>query len=112
MPAMLRNARRLRSAFLAVALIAAPGLAMAQEPTAIFVVDTSDGYGIDNCVATGAPCGQAMADAWCRVHDYSRAVGFGRMKSDATLSSVSTAPVRTACYGGACAETVAITCSK
>lgn len=107
-----RHFSRLRSALLAVAFIAAPGLAAAQEPTAIFVVDTSDGYGIDNCVASGASCGQAMADAWCRVHDYERAVSFGTMKSDATLSSVRATPVRTACYGGTCAETVAITCSK
>ncbi|MBD3753998.1 MAG: hypothetical protein IE935_16635, partial [Micrococcales bacterium] len=83
-----------------------PGaFATAQDAREIFIVDSSDGYGIDACVASGASCGQAMADAWCRVHDYERAVGFGKVKSDATISAVSTAPVRTACYGAGCAET-------
>jgi hypothetical protein len=104
---------RLRSAFIAAALTLAPGLALAAEPVReIFIVDSSDGYGIDNCVASGASCGQAMADAWCRVHDFERATGFGKVKSDATVSAVTTGPVRTACYGAGCAETVAITCTK
>ncbi len=104
---------RLRSALLAATLVAVPGLALAAEPVReIFIVDSSDGYGIDACVASGAACGQAMADAWCRVHDFERATGFGKVKSDATVSAIGTAPVRTACYGAGCAETVAITCTK
>lgn len=108
----MRSALRLHTALVAGLLAFSPALATAQDAREIFVVDSSDGYGIDACVASGATCGQAMADAWCRVHDYERAVGFGKVKSDATISAVSTAPVRTACYGVGCAETVAITCSK
>ncbi|MBS9478115.1 hypothetical protein [Ancylobacter radicis] len=108
------SAPRLRSALLAAAcLLLAPSFAAAAEPaTEIFIVDSSDGYGIDGCVAAGQSCGQAMADAWCRVHDFERATGFGKVKSDATISAISTAPVRTACYGTGCAETVAITCAR
>ncbi len=108
----MRSCLRLRTALVAGLLALSPVMATAQDAREIFVVDSSDGYGIDACVASGATCGQAMADAWCRVHDYERAVGFGKVKSDATISAVSTAPVRTACYGAGCAETVAITCSK
>ena len=97
---------------LIVALFAlSPGFAVAQDAN-IFLVDSSDGYGIDACIASGATCGQAMADAWCRVNDFQRASSFGKVKSDATLAAVSAVPVRTACYGSGCAEQVAITCEK
>lgn len=102
----------IRRALLVATLSLVPGLAMAAE-TKIFLVDSSDGYGIDSCIAEGASCGAAMAGAWCRAHDFSRAVSFGKVQSDAVATPVSTgAPTRTACYGGACAEAVAITCEK
>jgi len=105
------RSQRLRRTLIAALFALAPGLAVAQDAN-IFLVDSSDGYGIDACVASGAPCGQAMADAWCRVHDFQRASSFGKVKSDATLTAISTAPVRTACYGSGCTEQVAITCEK
>ncbi|WP_018390088.1 hypothetical protein [Ancylobacter sp. FA202] len=108
---------RLRLSLLALALALAPSLApslaTAGEDTAIFSVDLSDGYGIDTCIASGAPCGQAMADAWCRVHDFSRATSFGPARSDAQPSLTGAAPVRTAaCEGSACQNSVAITCAR
>jgi len=106
------RSQRVRRSLIAALFVLAPGFALAQNEANIFTVDTSDGYGIDACVASGAACGQAMADAWCRVHDFQRASSFGKVKSDATISAVSTAPVRTACYGSGCAEQVAITCEK
>lgn len=112
MSAMLPAVRRLRSAILAAALCLAPGLALAGGADKLFLIDSSDGYGIDACIASGATCGQAMADAWCRVHDYERAVNFGTVKSDAVLGSVGTTPVRTACYGSNCQDSVAITCTR
>ena len=109
---------RLRLSLLALALALAPSLAPATEATAgedtaIFSVDLSDGYGIDTCIASGAPCGQAMADAWCRVHDFSRATSFGVARSDAQPGLTGAAPVRTAaCEGSACQGAVAITCAR
>lgn len=108
----MRSAIRFRSSLVAAFLLVVPALASAESANNIFVVDNSDGYGVDACLATGGACGQAMADAWCRVHDFERAVSFGKVKSDAIVASTSTAPVRTACYGSACAETVAVTCTK
>ncbi|WP_428029498.1 hypothetical protein [Ancylobacter sp.] len=108
-----RGFRRLRPALFALALSFAPGLAVADESNGIFLVDLSDGYGIDTCVASGSPCGQAMADAWCRVHDFERATSFGIARSDATPVKASAKPVRTAaCEGAACQEAVAITCAR
>ncbi|WP_246564901.1 hypothetical protein [Ancylobacter sonchi] len=100
-----------RSALLAAALSAAvPTLGLAQEAGKMFVVDMSDGYGVDNCVANGGACGQAIADAWCRVHDFERAVSFGKVTSDALRISVAAKTAQTTCTGGSCRDTVAITC--
>lgn len=108
----MRSAIRFRSSLVAAFLLAVPAMAGAESASNIIVVDNSDGYGVDACLATGGACGQAMADAWCRVHDFQRAVSFGKVSTDAITASVGPTPVRTACYGSACAETVAITCSK
>ena len=94
----------LRPALLAAALFLAPALAQAEKAESIFVVDMSDGYGIDSCVAAGGACGQAIADAWCRVHDFERAVSFGKVTNDALKVSLSAKAVRTT------SDTVAITC--
>lgn len=102
----------LARALLAATLLLTPGIALAGGETEIFTLDSSDGYGIDSCIASGAACGAAMAGAWCRAHDFERAVSFGKVQNDVTVATVSTEPVRTACYGGVCAETVAITCAK
>ncbi|QFR31864.1 hypothetical protein [Ancylobacter sp. TS-1] len=115
MPAMPRPSR-LRSVLLALALCAAPGLAMAEETAPqgdrIFLIDASEGYGIDACLATGSACGQAMADAWCRVHDYTQAVGFGAVANDAANGVGAEANMRTACFGSTCQDAVAITCTR
>lgn len=104
----------IRRALLIATLLLAPSLASAGE-TKIFLIDSSDGYGIDTCIANSSACGAAMAGAWCRAHDYKVAVSFGRVESDAVATPVSagsTASTRTACYGNSCAEMVAITCEK
>lgn len=104
----------IRRALLVATLLLAPGVAFAGE-SKIFLIDSSDGYGIDTCIANGASCGAAMAGAWCRAHDYARAASFGRVESDAVATPVSTGAIgatRTACYGNSCVQMVAITCEK
>ncbi|MBS7541319.1 hypothetical protein [Ancylobacter lacus] len=102
----------LRRALLAATLALTPALALADGQTEMFVVDNSDGYGIDACVASGSSCGAAMAEAWCRVHDYSRVVSFGKVQSDAGKARLISANARTACNGGSCTDVVAITCGR
>ncbi|MCK0196159.1 hypothetical protein MWN34_04460 [Ancylobacter sp. 6x-1] len=102
----------LRRALIVATLAFAPTLALADGRTEMFLVDSSDGYGIDTCVASGQPCGEAMAGAWCRAHDYARAVSFGRVKSDAATPQLIALRKQSACYGNGCAETVAITCER
>lgn len=108
----MRSAPRFRRSLLAALVLLAPAVAVAETSDNIFIVDNSDGYGVDSCLTSGSACGQAVADAWCRVHDFERATSFGKLKTDAILASASTAPVRTACVGAACNDSVAITCAR
>ncbi|MFG1364372.1 hypothetical protein [Xanthobacter versatilis] len=96
---------------LVVAAVATLSLtALAEADTRIFIIDNSDGYGIDRCLAAGAPCGERMAVAWCRSHDYSRAIDFGRVAETALTPARAAPPA--ACTGPLCPEAVAITCSR
>lgn len=99
-------------------LLAAVLLAMvafaseARAETRIFLIDSSDGYGVDACLATGAPCGERIATAWCRAHDYDRAIDFGRVANDAMTPISSGSVASPACHGPLCPPVVAITCSR
>lgn len=102
------SSRTLAIATLAVALSASAAWA----ETRIFLIENTEGYGVDACLASGAPCGGQAADAWCRAHDYARAIDFGRVaQPGAGLTPASSAPAP-ACTGPLCPETVAITCSR
>ncbi|MFG1480569.1 hypothetical protein V5F53_18215 [Xanthobacter sp. V4C-4] len=101
----MRNLRALVVA--SVALLSTAALA----DTRIFIIDNSDGYGIDSCLASGAPCGERVATAWCRSHDFSRALDFGRVENE-PLAPASTGGVHAECTGPLCASAVAITCSR
>ena len=55
----------------------------AQAEKRIFIIASyADGYGIDRCLATGAPCGAAAAAAYCRSRDFSQAASYGRVDRD------------------------------
>jgi hypothetical protein len=45
--------------------------------TQTFVIPTSDGYGIHECLTPGSSCGQVVADAWCEAHGLDKSVAFG-----------------------------------
>lgn len=85
--------------------------AAAMADTRIFIIDSSDGYGVDGCLASGAPCGEQVATAWCRSHDYAHALDFGRVENE-PLVPASSGPPRASCAGPLCDGAVAITCSR
>ena len=51
----------------------------------LFVIPSSDGYGISECFEPGRDCGPIVADAWCEAHGHSRALAFGKAE-DGTAS--------------------------
>jgi hypothetical protein len=78
----------------------------------IFIIaNESDGYGIDQCLAKGERCGAPMANAYCRLRDFSAAAAFRRVDPDEITGGVPEGNSRK-CVGSGCAEYVAITCQR
>ena len=94
--------------FLAMALI---GAASAQAERRMFVVaNNPDGYGVDRCLNTGAPCGAAVANSYCHSHEFAQALSYEKVdRNDITGGMPTTGPE--ACRGSSCSY-VAITCSR
>ncbi|MEH3145057.1 MAG: hypothetical protein PGN34_06845 [Methylobacterium frigidaeris] len=84
--------RRTRAALCALGLLAglaAPAAAAettsppAARTEKTFLIPSSDGYGVADCLATaGGSCGQVVADAWCESQGFSQAVSFGVAAKD------------------------------
>lgn len=89
-------------------------MAPAAAETRIFIIDNSEGAGIDRCLASGAPCGAQMADDWCRSRDYARAIDFGRVATTGTsaFAPAGLTPSAPTCSAPLCPDAVAITCSR
>ena len=101
----------LRFSALAACLLASVALAKAETRT--FILDSSDGYGIDSCLVKGETCGKAMATAVCQANQFASAVDFGRMDpTEITGSLPAGMKAAKICQGVACPEKVAITCTR
>ncbi|MBK5959170.1 hypothetical protein CCR97_13265 [Rhodoplanes elegans] len=91
-----------------VSLLAAVSAAQAEKR--IFILGhNADGYGIDQCLASGARCGTAMATALCKQRDFKQAVSFRKVERDEITGSV---PAASGCRGATCDDYVAIECSR
>jgi hypothetical protein len=80
--------------------------------TQIFVVNGSDGYGIDRCLASGEQCGALAANALCKSRQYAKALTFGRVDHSEVTGAGPEATRYARCDGPNCPETVAITCTR
>ncbi len=99
------------SLILAALVTLASGAAHAE--TRIFLIENSDAYGIDRCLADGEPCGERLATAWCRTHDYNRALDYGRVASASPITPVANPHTSHAtCTGPLCPGVVTITCTR
>lgn len=100
----------LRISALAACLLASVALAKAETRT--FILDSSEGYGIDSCLVKGEACGKAMATAVCQSKQFVSAIDFGRMDPTEITGSVPGGIQAKGCTGAKCAEKVAITCTR
>jgi len=100
----------LRFSALAACLLASVALAKAETRT--FILDSSEGYGIDSCLSKGDTCGKAMATAVCQANQFASAIDFGRMDPTEITGSVPAGRKVKLCEGAKCPEKVAITCSR
>src|SRR5689334_11364056 len=98
--------RLLLSLFACAFLATAPALA----ETRVFIVNESDGYGINQCLANGDQCGAPAARSYCHSRAFAQASAYRRVDPDEITGAVPTG-------GGPCAKArcddyVAITCQR
>ena len=77
---MASRAHRFRAAAAAItvsALAASHGAGLAAEN---YVIPSSDGYGIGDCMHAGVDCGRVIADAWCESHGHAHVLAFGTVE--------------------------------
>jgi len=100
----------MRSLLLAGAVALSASAAVAD--TRVFIVaNQADGYGVDQCLATGEKCGAHAARAYCQQRDFAQALSYRRVDPDEITGSVS-AGMTDACGYSGCKEYVAITCER
>ncbi|MBX6425232.1 MAG: hypothetical protein IRZ09_04840 [Variibacter sp.] len=97
----------MRSVIVAACLGALSLAAPAAAETRTFVIASMpDGYGVDQCLATGARCGLLIANAYCQSQNYVRAASFRKVDAAEITSAVAgEAP-------GESASFVAIECAR
>jgi hypothetical protein len=101
-------------ALLAMPLCAAlllPASAAAAETRIFIIASAADGYGVDHCLAAGAACGQAAAASYCRSRDFSEAASYRKVERGEITGAVPAASGGV-CRGTACADLIAIECSR
>jgi hypothetical protein len=102
--------RALIATAILVAALFAAGAAHAEKR--LFIVATNgDGYGIDRCLASGAACGAAAANAYCHSHEFGQALSYRKVDRDDITGAIP-ASASGACRGPGCDEFVAIECSR
>jgi hypothetical protein len=100
--------RRL-SAVLACVFVAL-GSAASADSRIFIIANQADGYGIDQCLATGEKCGAHAARSYCQSHDFAQATSYRRVDPDEITGSVP--KLGSNCHHGGCNEYVAITCQR
>jgi hypothetical protein len=60
----------------------------AAETRTFVIVNAPDGYGVDQCLATGARCGILVANAYCQSQDFDRASSFRRVDGPEVTGTV------------------------
>jgi hypothetical protein len=66
------------AAFLGLAYVLLSTVAAAETRTFV-IANAADGYGVDQCLATGASCGALIANSYCQSQDFSQAASFRKI---------------------------------
>lgn len=100
--------RALLAAFIAAIVLDAS--AARAEKRIFIIANNADGYGVDRCLAEGSPCGSAAATAYCKSHEFAKAVSFRKVDRDEITGAI---PINSGvCRGGHCEAFVAIECAR
>lgn len=84
----------------------------AQAERRMFIIaNDADSYGIDRCLASGAKCGAAAANTYCKTREFAEAASFSKVDRD-DLTGAIPAGGSGGCKGGKCDNMVAIVCTR
>jgi hypothetical protein len=79
------------AAILGLAYVLLSTVAAAETRTFV-IANSADGYGVDQCLTTGARCGTLIADTYCQSQAYAKAASFRVMeRAEITAAVVSAA---------------------
>lgn len=77
----------LRLSLFALGMVMAATAASAETRTFV-IANAPDAYGVDQCLASGARCGELVANAYCQSKEFAQAASFRRVESsDVTVST-------------------------
>ena len=83
----------------------------ASAETRVFIIaNQADGYGVDQCLASGEKCGASAARSYCQSRDFAQASSYRRVDPDEITGSVPKPAGH--CPRGNCDQYVAITCQR
>ena len=101
---------RLSSALVASAFLV--GASAAYADSRVFIVaNQADGYGVDECLASGEKCGAHAARSYCQSREFAQATAYRRVDPDEITGAVPKGGPEK-CTGSGCGEYVAITCQR
>ena len=102
----------MRTLLLGLAAVLCLGLAdSAQAERRMFIIAADNGYGIDDCLATGAKCGAAAASAYCKAQAFVEATAYRKVDRDDITGAIPNSGGG-ACRGAHCDNFVAIFCTR
>jgi len=102
--------KALRPLFAAAALALLLGVPAQAEKRTFIIANNADDYAVDRCLATGARCGSAVANSYCRSREFMQALSYRRAEKDEVEGAMSAEDL--ACRSGGCEEFVAIECAR
>jgi len=100
---------RARHLLATLSLLACAALPAKAENRLFVIANNADGYGVDRCLAAGAPCGRAIASAYCRSREFETAVSFRKIEREQVTGLVLTSAEQ---ITGSEEALVAIECSR
>ena len=83
----------------------------AQAERRMFIIANDAVGGIDRCLASGAKCGAAAANSYCKSHEFASASSYRKVDRDDITGAIPTGGSG-GCKGPKCDDFVAIVCTR
>jgi len=78
----------------AAAMALLPNSSEASPTETVFLVPANDGYGVAECLTSGAACGHVVASTWCEAQGYARAVSFRQAETAEATGGIQKATLK------------------